>query len=300
MVDGKSGPGPDMAGASPDSAVRDPHSWCADELRRLDPDRWMTALFAPEGAVRNALFCLYAFNLELSRIRAQVREPMLGQIRLQWWREALEGALAGKPRNHSMAQALSLSGGAIGRAPLMALIDGREIEYESDGMATAAHLLAYCDQTAGAVLRGALQALDVEQTEQAAQAAKAAGEAYALAGLLRAVPYHAARGQVWLPLDLLAAQGLSRDHLVQSRLDGRLVPVVRALHDVARERLAEARAASRRLPRGALPALLVCALADLYLKRLAKAGFDVEHPSLGVGVPRRQLCVWWAATIGRA
>jgi NADH dehydrogenase [ubiquinone] 1 alpha subcomplex assembly factor 6 len=64
-------------------------SYCAQQLRRLDPDRYLTALFAPDRR-REGLFALYAFNLEVARAREAVREPMMGLIRLQWWRDALE------------------------------------------------------------------------------------------------------------------------------------------------------------------------------------------------------------------
>ena len=64
-------------------------------VRRHDRDRFQTALFAP-AARREALFALYAFNYEIARVRESVREPMLGQIRLQWWREAIDAAFAGE------------------------------------------------------------------------------------------------------------------------------------------------------------------------------------------------------------
>src|SRR5271156_3271915 len=72
-------------------------------VRRHDRDRFQTALFAP-AARREALFALYAFNYEIARVRESVREPMLGQIRLQWWREAIDAAYAGAAsRRHEVA-----------------------------------------------------------------------------------------------------------------------------------------------------------------------------------------------------
>lgn len=60
---------------------------CGRDLQRLDPDRWLTTLFAPDAS-RPGLFALYAFNAEIARARESVSQPMIGQIRLQWWREA--------------------------------------------------------------------------------------------------------------------------------------------------------------------------------------------------------------------
>ena len=79
---------------------------CEAMVKAADPDRYIAALFAP-AARRRYLFALYAFNLEIAKVAEAVRQPMLGEIRLQWWRETLEGARAGKPRTHDVARALA-------------------------------------------------------------------------------------------------------------------------------------------------------------------------------------------------
>src|SRR5580692_2801711 len=79
---------------------------CERTVRTADPDRYFATLFAP-SAVRPLLFVLYAFNAELARVAESVREPMLGAIRLEWWRETVEGAARGTPRNHDVARGLA-------------------------------------------------------------------------------------------------------------------------------------------------------------------------------------------------
>ena len=79
---------------------------CEATVRRVDADRYFSALFAPPEK-RPLLFALYAFNHELARIGEMAREPMAAEIRLQWWRETVESARAGKPRNHNVALALA-------------------------------------------------------------------------------------------------------------------------------------------------------------------------------------------------
>src|ERR1700692_3778381 len=77
-------------------------------IRRHDRDRYQTALFAPADRCE-ALFALYAFNYEIARVRAAGPQPMLGQIRLQWWREAVAAAYRGAPpRQHVVAEPLAL------------------------------------------------------------------------------------------------------------------------------------------------------------------------------------------------
>ncbi|MFN3614649.1 MAG: squalene/phytoene synthase family protein, partial [Rubrimonas sp.] len=79
---------------------------CAQIVRRGDPDRFLAAMTAPP-ALRERLFALYAFNIEAARA-TQLSEPMLGHIRLQWWREVLDAAFGGaEPRRHDVAQALT-------------------------------------------------------------------------------------------------------------------------------------------------------------------------------------------------
>ena len=105
-------------------------SYCAAEIRRYDRDRFLTALFAPP-AIRENLFALYAFNHEIAKTRESVSEPMVGRIRLQWWREALDGIEANEPRKHEVVEALyhaQQSGLKIDS--LRPLIDAREFDLD--------------------------------------------------------------------------------------------------------------------------------------------------------------------------
>src|SRR4051812_807159 len=97
-------------------------------VRRHDRDRFLTALFAP-AARREDLLALYAFNFEVAKTREVVTEPMLGQIRLQWWREAVDEIYrGGRVRTHEVVQPLAEAArrGALSRAHLDRMIDARE------------------------------------------------------------------------------------------------------------------------------------------------------------------------------
>src|SRR5665647_2013664 len=82
--------------------------YCAALVREADRDRYLATLFAP-AEHRDALFALYAFNIEISRVRDLAREPMPGEIRLQWWREVLSGERQGEGAAHPVAAALMAS-----------------------------------------------------------------------------------------------------------------------------------------------------------------------------------------------
>lgn len=130
----------------------------ADTVRRHDPDRYFTALFAPT-ARREALFTLYAFNHELAHAReAALREPGLALIRLQWWREVVEGAA----RRHEVATPLraELAAGRLDPEECLRMIEGRDMEAE-DGMADLAAFERYCLAAHGSVMAAAGKALGV-------------------------------------------------------------------------------------------------------------------------------------------
>jgi phytoene synthase len=84
----------------------DPFSACERLVRVHDEDRWLAAQYAPK-TVRKELFAFYALHAEIERVPMRVSEPPLGEIRLQWWREAVAEAESNKPRAHPVVQALA-------------------------------------------------------------------------------------------------------------------------------------------------------------------------------------------------
>lgn len=174
-------------------------------VRRHDPDRYFTALFAPV-ARREALFTLYAFNHELARAREVAREPMMALIRLQWWREVLEGAR----RQHEVAGPLgvALDTGALRPSDLEPMLAAREMEAEP--IETMRDFDAYVHGAAGALMVSAARVLGMEQPEPMLPWGAAVG----VAGVLRNLPAFARQGRCVLPLDLLADCGLTPGQVI--------------------------------------------------------------------------------------
>ena len=163
------------------------HLGCMNEaiaalVRRHDPDRFLTALFAPPEK-RDALLTLYAFNHELARAREAVSEPPLALIRLQWWREVVEGA----HRRHEVAAPLlaAIDAGALDRGDLLRLIDAREAEAEP-AFEDVADWRDYVFASAGGVAVAAGRLLGAPDPE----VLRPLGAAYGIAGLLRSVAVH--------------------------------------------------------------------------------------------------------------
>jgi len=273
-------------------------SYCAQELRRLDHDRYLVSLFAPE-AVREDLFALFGFNLELARTAEMVREPMLGRIRLQWWRETLDAITAGGTVAHGVAQPLAAAlGGGLRRRELDRLIDAREFDLEGRAPATLDALESYAAATSATLLRAALEVLG-PQDEAHRTAAERAGVAYALVGLLRAVPFHAGQRRLYLPDDLREEAGLCSAELFELRSSPALRQVVERIAARAEQHLGAARAAARGTSRAARPVLLHATLADRGLALLRRAGND---PFAAVVQRRDADRAWrltWANLTGR-
>jgi phytoene synthase len=256
-------------------------SYCAAQVRRFDRDRFATVLFAPASR-REALFALYAFNLEVARTRETVSEALLGRIRLQWWRESIAGIYAGAPRRHAVVDALTTAVGEHGlsRSHFDRLIDSRERDLDDEPPADLEALRDYAEGSSSTLVALALEALGVVPAA-AFEAGRHVGIAWALTGLIRAIPFHARARRVYLPADLSGAAGLQIEALFALRPSPALNQVVERLADAARAHLYAARTLRRDVPRAALPALLPASLADRYLRRMTRVGYDVFDPAAG-------------------
>ncbi|MBI1779007.1 MAG: squalene/phytoene synthase family protein [Proteobacteria bacterium] len=269
-------------------------------VRRYDRDRYLASLFAPT-AERQALFALYAFNVEVAKTREVVREPMLGGIRLQWWREAIEEIYAGRPpRQHEvilpLAQAIRRHG--LPAEAFYRLLDAREQDLEAEPPADLVALRAYAEGTSSSLVGLALTVLGAGEAA-ALEIARQVGIAYALVGLLRAVPFHARAQRLYLPRVMLEEFSVNTQQLFDLKPSNGLPELTRRLAEEARSLLAEARAQHRAIPRAAVPALLPAVATDLYLRRLARVGHDVFHPSLAESPPSALWRMGWRALRGR-
>jgi phytoene synthase len=196
----------------------------ASLVRRHDPDRFLTALFAPPRH-RDALLTLYAFNHELARAREVASEPPLALIRLQWWREVVEG----EPKRHEVASPLSeaITNGALDPAYLLPIIEAREAEAYAD-FETLADWRTWLLAGAGGLAVAAAAALGAAEPERL----RPFGAAYGVAGLSRAAGVLATQGTCLLPRDLLAQHGLSPEAFIN---DPGSAPARAAQHDIVRE-----------------------------------------------------------------
>ena len=168
-------------------------------LRHADPDRWLAARMVADPKARGALLALYALNDELARVASSVTQPMLGEMRFAWWREAVAEAADGKVRAHPVVQAVApaLQAGAIAVEDVAQIIEARHLDLEPEPFPDEAALVAYIDATAGALMRSAVVLLDPGAPPACI---RSAARAWGWAGLMRAGEAWRARGRRWTPL----------------------------------------------------------------------------------------------------
>jgi len=273
-------------------------------VRRHDRDRYQTALFAPDPARREALFALYAFNREIARVRESVTQPMLGQIRLQWWREVIEAAFAGAAaRAHEVAVPLTEAIRAYGlsRAYFDRMIDARELDLSDEPPRDMTALEEYAEGTSANLVRLALEVCGNSSGTESDRRhlAGSVGIGYALAGLLRAMPFHANIGRSYIPAEVAARVGLDPADYAALRCTPAMQRAVSEVAAAADRHLEEAQQQFRTAPPAVRPPLLPAIAAARCLARLRGADHDPFAPELRKPDTLLSWRLTWAMLAGR-
>lgn len=269
---------------------------CQDQVRAHDPERFAAALYA-DPAHRPALMALYAFHLELVRVREVVRDPMPGEIRLQWWRDLLQGTGHGDVHGHPVADALlqTIERYRLPRAPLVAMTEARVFDLYDDPMPDFGTFEGYAGETHGALFQISALVLADGSDPGTGTLAGHAGVAEAIVAVIRALPHHLARGQVYLPGDVLERHGTSASRLLSDHTDAGLKAAVGELAEHARHHLERASEAGATVPAQAAPAFLTLSLVAPALASLRASGND---PFVGDPTPSKLATLWrlWRAS----
>jgi len=274
-------------------------SYCGEQVRRHDNDRYLTALLAPSGR-REALFSLYAFNIEVAKTREAVSEPMVGQIRLQWWRDAIDTIYAGKPPDHVVIDRLAeaIEDHGLSRAYFDTLINAREFDLDETPPATLDDLIRYVKGTSSTLVRLAVEILDGADSS-ADEAAIDVGVAWGLTGLLRSLVFHARARRQYLPADLMTKSGAVVSDLFELRASAALAQVAEEIAEAATHSIYTARSRRTGVPGAARPALFQATLAEMYLQRIRRARYDLFARPVVISQPARQLRLLRASLFGR-
>ena len=269
-------------------------------MRQGDKDRFLSGLFVP-SAYRPAIYALYAFNVEVTRVRDVVSDPLPGEMRLQWWRDCLTGEVRGDVGAHPVAIALLavIERYGLPREPFLNLIEARTFDLYDDPMPSLGDLEGYAGETTSALMQLAAIVLNDGEKPDTAEIAGHAGVALSITTLLRAFAHHASRGQVYVPEDILRRYHVDRADILAGKRTSGLDKALAEMRDVARDHIAETR---RRLPdldARLIPALLPAALARPYLDRMDQDDYDPFQTPVEIPQWRRQWVLWRAARMAR-
>ena len=254
-------------------------AYCANLVRESDFDRYAASLSAPAER-RAQLLSLYGFNVEIARVREQVTQSLAGEIRLQWWIDVLSGKSAADAQGNPVAAQLlwTIDACGLSRASLSELVEAHSFDLYDEPMQTTAEMEGFLDQTAGKLfLLGArviAAGRPFERSPLLEALAHHASLAHGLTSLIEAMPRHAARRQLYVPLERLMEFGVSRDAMFAGQSSRDLSRLVRSLADEAAKELADAMKLMPGIDSTMRPSFLLLALVPARLKRLARDGYD--------------------------
>lgn len=255
--------------------------YCRDMVMRDDHLRYQVLLFAPREH-QPALWALYAFNQEVAKTRENVSEATLGEIRLQWWRDVLEELRADSVREHPVVSAMA---GTLNPVAVFGyldeLIDARAQDMYDEGPADQAALEAYAWSVGGALSEAALAVCSREAklTPSSAQMARRTGSAWAMLGLVRAIPFHWASNRNFVPGDKGRASLATTD---ADKMFELAEPAISDMLGYVDEQLAMIGNKATLLPKDQRHVALLNVLTRQYREALKKAGgnpFKLMEPS---------------------
>jgi phytoene synthase len=271
----------------------DAFAYSENLVRAADKDRFLAGLFAP-AEKRRDLFALYAFNAEVAGVQGKIREPLAGEVRLQYWHDLVAGA--GEPGANPVALALleTVQRRALPRQLLLDLLEARRFDVYDETFATRADLEDYASKTSSAVIELALRILS-DPGDTHLDLARSAGIAYAIGGLARSFAFHASRGKIFIPEEILNVHGPARADILFGRSSDEVRAALADFRQQARGHLDRIRNGVAELPDRLVPSLLQVALVGAYLARMQRADYEPFRTAVEVPQWRKQWLLWRAA-----
>ncbi|MDX7953263.1 squalene/phytoene synthase family protein [Lichenihabitans sp. Uapishka_5] len=281
-----------MAETDPDAN----HGHCEAILKAADRPAWLATLFAPADK-RPILHALGAFAVEIAAVRGKVREPLAGELRLQWWTDAIEGEARGDVRGHPVAAALidAVRAAHLPRAALTGMVEARRTDLYDDPLGTLDDYAARADALEGAQIALAAQALSGRRDPDVEAAARHAGRVVAVGDTLRALSSPATPLHMTVPLELLRAEGIGAAEVLVRRPTPPVQAALARLIAYGQAELASLRSLRGSLDPDAAPAFLAANLATPKLKRALRRGSDPFATDLAPPLWRQQWTLWRAS-----
>ena len=249
-------------------SMADLNTMTREALKKADPDRFRAALMA-DAQGRRDLLILYAFHYELSKVPDVTSEPMLGQIRYEWWREAVDEIYSGREvRRHEISTPLAelLLRTEMPRFWIDRLIDGRARDLDPQPFKDTDDAREYARQTSGQLLQIAVKLLGGTPDDRLVQA----GEAWGLTGLARSYRYYHDRILQNLGFEDLVAGAADSYTSAKGKVESRI-----------------------------FPAIAYTALVPKFLARMTRTGFEPKTQSVNYEPLAKQYCLLVAGLRGK-
>jgi phytoene synthase len=273
----------------------------AEALRKGDRDRYLSTLVLT-GAHRDAVTALYAFNADVASIRERVSDPAPGEIRLQWWSDALEGEGHGAVRQNPVADALldTIDRYRIPAGTLLRLLGARRFDLYDDPMPDLQSFEGYAGETTSTLYQLAAMILNDGDVVEAGDAAGHLGVAHALIGHLRAFGQVSAQGRIMLPWSVFEANGVREGEIFSRMQSEGLHEAIGQLLDLAADHLRQADSAITVLPVRLRPAFAAIAILKPQLALLNRRQGSVFEPVADEADWRKITRLsWWGISRGR-
>jgi|SRR5690554_5333410 15-cis-phytoene synthase len=261
--------------------AQDSFAHAAAALRKDDRDRYLSILVL-SGPHREAVTALYAFNADVASIRERVSSPTPGEIRLQWWSDAIEGTGHGDVRQNPIADALLDTMGRYDIPPgtLLRLIGARRFDLYDDPMPDILTFEGYAGETVSTLYQLAAMILNDGEVIETGDAAGHLGVGHALVGHLRAFGHVSAQGRIMLPWSIFEANGVLEGEIFSGVESDGLSEALGQISELAADHLGKAEAAIASLPPRLKPAF-----ASLVVLKAQLAGLNRRRSGLFAPVP---------------
>lgn len=272
----------------------DSAAFCAGLVRTHDFVRYASTLFMP-APERRALLSIYAFNVEISRVRDQISQPLPGEVRLQWWADMLAGAghggVEGNPVAAELLQAIAEFGLPV--EVLSRLVAEHQFDLYNDPMPSMAALEGYLNDTSSALLALAVR-IAGPASEESDHLAHHAGFAQGILQVIASLPRDASRRQLFLPLQFLQQHGSAAEEVFSGRQTPKARAAIDQLAGEANRHLSTAFSLLAEVPPQVRLAFLPLAMVRRELKRMSRDDYDPFLPRM----PSRLRILWtlWRAS----
>jgi len=254
--------------------------YCLELVKKSDYENYLAILLLPPN-IQRAAFGLRAFNIELAQIQEVTSQKQIAQMRLQFWKDAIDQIFQGQPPHKPAA--MEIAGACkyfnLSKQWIDRVVKARASQLTKTSYTSVQDAEDFAEQINASLYYLLLECLNVKSVHTD-HVASHLGKAQGLVTLVRSVPFHASQRSVMLPLDLLAKHKVSQEDIIRGKESQSVKDVIFDIASVAHQHLEKARSLKDSIPKNVYPLFLNASVCDFYLKTLQKVDFNVFDPKL--------------------